>query len=62
MTKKEGIERFVRLTLMKPGCEGVLVLQFEKKGAEIKFIELYAMNWDPVLSAGDFEGYHTSVS
>ncbi len=29
-----------------------------KKGAEVKFKDLYAMNWNPVLSARDFEGYH----
>ncbi|PKM78149.1 MAG: flavodoxin family protein [Firmicutes bacterium HGW-Firmicutes-15] len=32
--------------------------ELEKKGAEIIFKDLYAMNWNPVLSAGDFEGYH----
>jgi NAD(P)H dehydrogenase (quinone) len=32
--------------------------ELEKKGAEIKFKDLYAMNWNPVLSAGDFEGYY----
>jgi NAD(P)H dehydrogenase (quinone) len=27
-----------------------------KKSAEVKFKDLYAMNWNPVLSAQDFEG------
>ncbi|HWP96026.1 MAG TPA: NAD(P)H-dependent oxidoreductase [Syntrophomonadaceae bacterium] len=29
-----------------------------KKGAEVRFKDLYAMNWNPVLCAGDFEAYH----
>ena len=33
--------------------------ELEKKGAQVKFKDLYAMNWNPVLSAKDFEGYHT---
>lgn len=32
--------------------------ELEKKGAEVRFKDLYAMNWNPVLSARDFEGYH----
>ncbi len=32
--------------------------ELEKKGAQVKFKDLYAMNWNPVLSAKDFEGYH----
>ena len=32
--------------------------ELEKNGAQVKFKDLYAMNWNPVLSAKDFEGYH----
>jgi NAD(P)H dehydrogenase (quinone) len=32
--------------------------ELKKKGAEVRFKDLYAMNWNPVLSARDFEGYH----
>lgn len=28
-----------------------------KKGSLVKFKDLYAMDWDPVLRASDFEGY-----
>ena len=39
----------------------VKVIQEEivKKGAQIKVKDLYAMNWNPVLSQKDFEGYHS---
>jgi NAD(P)H dehydrogenase (quinone) len=32
--------------------------ELEKKGAEVKSKDLYAMNWNPVLSARDYEGFH----
>lgn len=32
--------------------------ELEKKGVEVKFKDLYAMNWNPVLSGKDFEGFH----
>jgi NAD(P)H dehydrogenase (quinone) len=35
--------------------------ELEKKGAEVKFKDLYAMNWNPVLSARDFEGFHNGT-
>ena len=31
--------------------------ELEKKGAKIKFKDLYAMNWNPVLSAAEFESH-----
>ncbi|MEQ8199923.1 MAG: NAD(P)H-dependent oxidoreductase [Syntrophomonadaceae bacterium] len=31
----------------------------KKKGARVKFKDLYAMNWDPVLRGRDFEGYQS---
>lgn len=39
----------------------VKVIQEEivKKGDQIKVKDLYAMNWNPVLSQKDFEGYHS---
>lgn len=39
----------------------VKVIQDEivKKGDPIKVKDLYAMNWNPVLSQKDFEGYHS---
>lgn len=39
----------------------VKVIQEEivNKGGQIKVKDLYAMNWNPVLSQKDFEGYHT---
>lgn len=33
--------------------------ELENKGAQVKFKDLYGMNWNPVLSAADFQGYHT---
>ena len=33
--------------------------ELEKQGVEVKFKDLYAMNWNPVLTARDFEGYQT---
>ena len=30
-----------------------------KKGAPVKFKDLYAMNWDPLLKGRDFEGYQS---
>ena len=35
--------------------------ELEKRGAEIKFKDLYAMNWNPVLSAGEFEGHQKGI-
>lgn len=32
--------------------------ELEKKKVEVKFKDLYAMKWNPVLSGSDFEGYH----
>ena len=32
--------------------------ELEKKGDQVKFKDLYAMNWNPVLSQADFEGFH----
>ena len=39
----------------------VKVIQEEivNKGNQIKVKDLYAMNWNPVLSQQDFEGYHS---
>jgi NAD(P)H dehydrogenase (quinone) len=39
----------------------VKVIQEEivNKGGQIKVKDLYAMNWNPVLSQKDFEGYHS---
>lgn len=39
----------------------VKVIQEEltQKGNEIKVKDLYSMNWNPVLSQKDFEGYHS---
>jgi len=39
----------------------VKVIQEEivKKGDQIKVKDLYSMNWNPVLSQKDFEGYHS---
>jgi NAD(P)H dehydrogenase (quinone) len=31
--------------------------ELEKKGAEVKFKDLYAMKWNPVLSAEDFKSF-----
>lgn len=31
----------------------------EKKGAKVKFRDLYAMNWDPILKDSDFEAYQS---
>ncbi|MGR6836904.1 NAD(P)H-dependent oxidoreductase [Syntrophomonas erecta] len=33
--------------------------ELEKKQFQVKVKDLYAMNWNPVLSAQDFEGFHT---
>lgn len=33
--------------------------ELEKKGTQVKFKDLYAMNWNPVLSQNDFEGFHS---
>ncbi|MEN6461871.1 MAG: NAD(P)H-dependent oxidoreductase [Syntrophomonas sp.] len=33
--------------------------ELEKKGAMVKVKDLYAMNWNPVLSGEDFQGLHT---
>lgn len=32
--------------------------ELSKRDAEVRIKDLYAMNWNPVLSAADFEGYH----
>ncbi len=32
--------------------------EVEKKGWQLKFKDLYAMNWNPVLSQSDFEAFH----
>jgi len=32
--------------------------ELEKRGDQVKFKDLYAMKWDPVLSQADFEGFH----
>lgn len=39
----------------------VQVIQEEiiNKGHQLKIKDLYAMNWNPVLSQNDFEGYHS---
>lgn len=34
---------------------GVVKEELEQKGAEIRVKDLYAMNWNPVLSASDFQ-------
>jgi NAD(P)H dehydrogenase (quinone) len=34
---------------------GVVREELEKKGAEIRIKDLYAMNWNPVLGASDFQ-------
>ncbi len=33
--------------------------EVEEKGGQVKVKDLYAMNWNPVLSGADFEGFHT---
>jgi len=33
--------------------------EVEKKGGQVKLKDLYAMNWNPVLSEADFQGFHT---
>lgn len=33
--------------------------EIEKKGGQVKVKDLYAMNFNPVLSQRDFEGFHT---
>ncbi|SHG84170.1 NAD(P)H dehydrogenase (quinone) [Thermosyntropha lipolytica DSM 11003] len=33
--------------------------ELQKKGVEVKVKDLYAMNFNPVLSREDFEGFHT---
>lgn len=33
--------------------------ELEKKGVEVKVKDLYAMNFNPVLSKEDFDGFHT---
>ncbi len=33
--------------------------EVEKKGGQVKLKDLYAMNWNPVLSENDFQGFHT---
>ena len=35
--------------------------ELEKKSAEVKVKDLYAMNWNPVLGTKDFEGYHKGI-
>jgi NAD(P)H dehydrogenase (quinone) len=32
--------------------------ELEKKGTQVKFKDLYAMKWNPVLSQDDFKGFH----
>lgn len=32
--------------------------EFDKKGGQVKLKDLYAMNWNPVLSQADFQGFH----
>ncbi len=34
--------------------------ELNKKGAQVTFKDLYTMNWNPVLSGKDFEGFHTN--
>ncbi|OPX84135.1 MAG: Glutathione-regulated potassium-efflux system ancillary protein KefF [Pelotomaculum sp. PtaB.Bin104] len=36
--------------------------ELEKIGAEIKFKDLYAMHWNPVLSAKDYAGYDNGTT
>lgn len=45
-------------TSFNAAIAAVVKEELEKKGAEVKLKDLYAMNWNPVLSARDFEGYH----
>ena len=35
--------------------------ELDKKGGQVKLKDLYAMNWNPVLSQADFQGFHNGT-